>query len=437
MVADSSALAASGTCSNRRAPHPSCASRLKTLNSNPTSIPTQVSMNGSKASPSLLVRLATSWRGKLGGLGLMTLLLTLANPANALEIRVAIEESARAVQVGASTNAIVKTAAGEPLGQLKAMGGNDAQVSRGQVSLGPWSAGQVWVEPTDGGLVWIDGSWYRGRVLLTPTGNGLTAVNYVDLEEYLYSVVASEMPTSWHLEALKAQAVAARSYAVNKHQRTATALYDVKDTTSSQVYRGVAAETDSTRKAVKGTDSKVLTYGGKVIEAVFHSSSGGHTENSEHVWSSPLPYLKGVPDFDQDAPVFQWNKQFSASQLRSKLTAKFGQDIKGIGNIVAIAPVVASPHGRIKTLSLQGDRGSKTVKAAHVRQALGLRSTLFTAEAYGSAKASDTTFVFQGRGYGHGIGMSQYGARGMAEQGNSFEQILGHYYRNAYLSEVD
>lgn len=376
------------------------------------------------------------WHGKLGGFGVIALLMVLANPAQALELRVAIEENASRVQVGASTDAVVKTTSGQTLGQLQRMGGNDAQVQQGKVSLGPWKASQVWVEPSDDGLIWIGDRWYRGRVLLTPSSNGLTAVNYVDMEEYLYSVVASEMPASWNLEALKAQAVAARSYALNKQQKTASGLYDVQDTTASQVYKGVAAETESTREAVRSTDSQVLTYGGKVIEAVFHSSSGGHTENSENVWSSALPYLRGVPDFDQNAPVFQWSQQFSEPQLRSKLAAQFGQDIYNLGNIVAIAPAVSSPHGRLKTLSVQGDRGSRTLNATQVRQALGLRSTLFTASPTGAGKASSSSFVFQGRGFGHGIGMSQYGAKGMAEQGNSYKQILGHYYSNAALSEM-
>lgn len=376
--------------------------------------------------------LANRLSSPLTGLGLFVALAIAANPAQALDLRVAIEENTARVRVGGSTTALVKTAEGKTLGRLQAMGGNDAQTTGGQVKLGPWKASQLWVEPEGDGLVWIDDRWYRGRVLLTPSGQGLTAVNHVDLEEYLYSVVASEMPTSWHPEALKAQAVAARSFAL--HRRSSGKLYDVKDTTSSQVYKGVAAETDSTRSAVRNTDSEVLTYSGKVIEAVFHSSSGGHTENSEHVWSSPRPYLQGVPDFDQAAPVFQWSQDFSADQLRSKMTAKFGQSIASVGNIVAIAPGVASPHGRLRSVVVQGDRGSQTVNATEVRQALGLRSTLFTVTPQSSAKAGGTSFVFQGRGYGHGIGMSQYGARGMAEQGNPYQTILGHYYRNAMLS---
>ncbi len=372
---------------------------------------------------------------KLRWLGVLVFLLVAA-PAQALDMRVAVEENASQVQVGASTTAIIKNTSGQVLGRLQAMTGNNAQVQRGQVTLGPWNGSQVWVEPSGDGLIWIGDRWYRGKVLLTPKGQGLTAVNYVDVEEYLYSVVASEMPPSWPQEALKSQAVAARSYALKKRDTKTGSLFDVSDTTASQVYKGAAAETDSTRTAVKSTAGQILTYSGQVIEAVFHSSSGGHTENSEDVWSSPLPYLRGVPDYDQEAPVFSWSKQFTGQQLTSKIASYLGSEVSGIGNIVAIAPAVTSPTGRLKTVRIQGEQGSRTVSATKVRQALDLRSTLFSVVPQGGTKASNTTFVFQGRGFGHGIGMSQYGALGMAKQGQSYQQILGYYYQNTALAQM-
>ncbi|NJN32325.1 MAG: SpoIID/LytB domain-containing protein [Synechococcales cyanobacterium RM1_1_8] len=361
-------------------------------------------------------------------------ILILAAPAQALELRVAVEQNARAVQVGASTTATIKDANGKTLGRLKAQMGNMAQVSGGKVDFGNWEGQKLWVEPEGDGLIWIGDRWYRGRVLLSPTGQGLTAVNHVDLEEYLYSVVASEMPTSWPAEALKAQSVAARTYALNKRDRN-NPLYDLGDTTKYQVYNGAAYETDSTRSAVESTAGQVLTYNGSLIEAFFHSSSGGHTENVEDVWSKPLPYLRGVPDFDQDSPRYSWTESFSAAQLQQKLSSQV-DGLSGLGSIISLLPEQVTPHGRIRTLKVVGQNGSLVVRGNDVRTALGLQSTRFDIQSSGSTKSSGGGFVLRGSGYGHGIGMSQYGARGMAQQGQSYQAILAHYYQGVLLSQV-
>lgn len=372
-------------------------------------------------------------------------LLLIAAPAQAaLELRVAIEENRSTVQVGASSTAVIRDANGKTLGRLKGQMGNNASVNaQGNVDFGNWEAQQIWVEPeAEDGLVWIGDTWYRGRVQIAPSGNGVTAVNHVDIEEYLYSVVASEMPTSWHAEALKAQSVAARTYALYKRDRTKNPLYDLGDTTKFQVYKGVTAETNSTRNAVGDTAGQILTYNGKMIEAVFHSSSGGHTENVEDVWSQPIPYLRGVPDFDHDSPKYSWTESFSAAQLRNKLASTVN-GLEGIGAIVGLVPQQASPHGRIKTIRVIGQNGERLIKGNDVRKALGLKSTRFEVLSSGSSFApmqfknnSPSNFVLRGYGYGHGIGMSQYGAKGMAQQGNSYQEILSHYYQGTELSQI-
>ena len=151
------------------------------------------------------------------------------------------------------------------------------------------------------GLLLLQGQPYRGRLQLSRQGQGVQAVNHVSLESYLAGVVGSEMPASWPLAALRAQAVAARTYALA--QRRPEAPFDLKATVASQVYRGVVAETDSTREAVASTRGQVLMYDGTLINAVFHSSSGGSTENSGEIWNRQLPYLVSVPDYDRDSPV--------------------------------------------------------------------------------------------------------------------------------------
>lgn len=344
-------------------------------------------------------------------------------PAHALELRVAIQEGVNRVQVGSSTKAIVRDAAGQELGELTELNAYSAQGSSGNVALGQWRSQSLWIEPTDGGFVWIGDRWYRGRTQLVPTSKGLTAVNHVDIEQYLYSVLGSEMSPSWPLEALKAQAVAARSYALHQRSRARNPLYDLGNTTTWQVYKGLASEALSTQQAVNATSGQVMTYDGEIILAVFHSASGGHTENVEDIWKSPfIPYLRGVVDYDQSAPVFEWTKSFSRREISGK--------ISGVGSIVSMTPERTTPQGRIVTMLVEGDRGQKRVSGNDLRSALGLRSTLFV------VNPTTNGFEIRGRGYGHGLGMSQWGARNLATQGINYQQILTHYYPNATLGRM-
>lgn len=340
----------------------------------------------------------------------------------AVEMRVAVAAGERAIAIGSSTQAIVKSPTGDSLGQVP--GGQAVQVTleNAQIQLANWSGSAFLLEPTQGGYVFIDDSWYRGRVLVLAQQGQLTAVNLVDLESYLYSVLGSEMPTSWPQAALQAQAVAARSYALYQRGRSSGRAYDVSDTTGSQVYRGITAETISTHQAVDATRYQVLTYGGQIIEAVFHSSSGGYTENVEDIWQQPVPYLRSVQDFDHDAPVYEWSQLITQSD--------FQQRIPGIGTLVAAVPERTTPRGRIVSMRLDGNQGSRVISGNDLRKALGLRSTLFTIGLAGDQ------IQIAGRGYGHGIGLSQWGARTMAVQGYSYSQILNHYYQGSTLSEV-
>ncbi len=356
------------------------------------------------------------------GLGLSVIWWLVAVPALAVEMRVAIGDRLSQVTVGSSTPAVVKNMAGQGVGQIPQGRSVVVAPDGGGVRLADWRGQAFWVEPTAGGYIFIKDSWYRGRVLVVPTEGGVTAVNWVDLEAYLYGVVGGEMPASWPQEALKAQAVAARSYALYRRDRTQNQLFDVGGTTSHQVYKGLAAEAPSVQAAVNATQGQVLTYGGQVIEAVFHSSSGGYTENSEDIWQRPTPYLRGVADYDQEAPVFQWSETFSAQQ--------FGQRIVGIGHLQSVATERATPRGRIVSIRLQGTQGSRTLTGTELRQALGLRSTLCSITVMGD------TIRVDGRGYGHGLGMSQWGARGLATRGQNYLQILTYYYQGTALSNL-
>lgn len=349
-------------------------------------------------------------------------------------------------------------------------------------------------------LVGLGRRRYRGLVRVLPDGDRLQAVNLLGLEHYLASVVGSEMPASWPAEALRAQAVAARTYALA--QLKPEAPFDLRSTVASQVYRGTEAETDSTRSAVAATRSLVLSHGGSLIDAVFHSSSGGSTENSGEMWNRQLPYLVSVPDRDKLSPWHQWSVRFEPDQLRRAF-----QETAGASRIEVLA---ASSTGRVRRARVIGPAGSLDLSGSELRQRLGLRSTLVqfrfepplapgpaggittaTAEANAAASALsrggnraatgpstaglsaggplpppplpgadgqgdrstaaalDPTITGQlrqeplpaplpalevvGRGFGHGVGMSQWGAYGLALQGVSYVQILRHYYRGAQL----
>lgn len=380
----------------------------------------------------LLFKLQSRLR-RSGWLSLLVWVAMVA-PAAALELRVAIAENTQQLLVGSSTSAAIRDGAGKELGEVAPLQGYSAGCNAQGVKVSRWHSANLWVQPQGEGSVYIGDRWYRGRVKLTKTNSGLTAVNYVDLEDYLASVVGKEMYATWPPEALKAQAVAARTYALYKRQKPISTLFDMGDTTTWQVYDGVAGESASTRAAVKSTAGQVITYQGKPIEAVFHASSGGHTENSEDVWSSPVPYLRGVQDFDQTAPVYQWTTRLSAAQLKAK--------IPGIGNIRAMKPLKTTPHGRISAMQVVGDSGSRTLSGNQLRKALKLKSSLFAIaplfEPIASANkpaAQPAGFQINGRGYGHGLGMSQWGAYALAQKGYPYQQILLHYYQGTTLAQ--
>ena len=350
--------------------------------------------------------------------------LLIVLPAQAVDLKVAIRKDVERVKVGSSTNAIVKDASGKQLGKLEPMSALAAKLNNTNITLADRvTAAELIIEPQDNGHVWIGDRWYRGTTRLIRQKNGITVINNVDLEDYLYSVVGAEAVSSWPIEALKAQAVAARSYALYKSIKESNGVYDVDTTVGTQVYKGLDTEYTTTHEAVNSTLGQVMTYNDEVILAAFHSSSGGYTENVEDVWSSPLPYLRSVVDYDRQSPVFEWQQLIPVKKIKSL--------VAGIGQIKGLQPAKMTPHGRIITMKVTGDRGSKTVSGKELREALELRSTLFRISTEGE------NLRIKGRGYGHGLGLSQWGAYYLAQQGVDYNQILAHYYQNANLTKLD
>jgi stage II sporulation protein D len=355
-------------------------------------------------------------------------------------LRVAIEQGVPQINVGSSVNAKVLNQSNQVLGEIQGMNGFTAQPKGGGIGLDRWTAGAITIKPNDeAGVVWIGDRWYRGTVTLIPNGNGLMAINNVDLDQYLFSVLGKEMGGNWPIEALKAQAVAARSYALAEADasRRKGEMFDVGDDQGWQVYGGVQSETTSTQQAVLLTVGQMLVHKGRPIQAFFHSSAGGCTENSENVWMTALPYIKGVKNqFDEGSPVNTWAVNFTQEQLNSA----FPQ----VGNVKSFKPVQTTPVcGRIRKMQVIGDRGSVTVSGDRIREVLKLRSTFFTIEQpvaqapqtaqtkqVGQPTTAPTSVavVVNGRGFGHGLGLSQWGAYNMAKRGMNYEQILATYF---------
>ncbi|MBO9541222.1 SpoIID/LytB domain-containing protein [bacterium] len=281
-------------------------------------------------------------------------------------------------------------------------------------------------EPTPEARASVAGKTYRGELEVRMGPSALTVVNEVTLEAYLYGVVPAEVIPSWHPEALKAQAVAARTYAVAHLGQFSSLGYDLKATVASQVYGGTKLERPSTNQAVDDTRGRILTYLGKPIEAVYSDSSGGFTESCLEVWGKAVPYLQAVPDFDQQSPRYVWETTIAPDRFSPALQ-KLGVSI---GDLVAIEPLERSYSGRLKRARLIGTTGTAEVGGEKLRFAFGLRSTFFNV-----AKQADGSLAFAGRGWGHGVGMSQWGAKAMADMGYSYDQILAHYYGQTTLSD--
>ena len=340
--------------------------------------------------------------------------------------------------------------------------------------------------------IWVGQKRYAGKLKIFMRDNDIFVVNVLGIEKYLGSVVGSEMPAKWPLEALKAQAIASRTYAL---KQKGNPLYDIDSTNKNQVYTGLEARTYKTARAVNSTRSLVLTYKNKLINSLFHSSSAGMTENSEDVWKNKYPYLSSVKDFDKNNPKLRWTKKFSKSQLQ-KLFPR-------IGGIKQIEILNVTSTGRVKNVRIHGDFGTDQISGVDIRKRMNLKSTLVRfkfiedneinssnkslkllstnslekeplthivrvgdtliviASQYNvsvediatlnniknsslinigqrllvprnslnSSLSSEKILVVSGYGSGHGVGMSQWGARYMANKGEKAKDILKHFYK--------
>jgi SpoIID/LytB domain protein len=292
-------------------------------------------------------------------------------------------------------------------------------------------------------------------------------VNVVNVEDYLLGVVSSEMKPSYPLEALKAQAVAARTYAVKNIGHFADQGFDMYDTPYSQVYGGYFSEDPRTTEAVRETRGEVITYHGELIDALYSSTCGGITEDAQDALGKSVPYLKSVADytdaksavtapkteeqwaaFFKSAPpliclqpkyarvdAFRWVKMLTRREIEDNLPP---QD--RVGTLMNIVPVNRGKSGRINELRLEGTKRSVTIASElEIRNALGgsadMRSSAFTVDTYRDDKGKPVVFALWGAGWGHGLGLCQVGAVGYAENGWSYDKILHHYYTDVTITQ--
>ncbi|HAG12206.1 MAG TPA: stage II sporulation protein SpoIID [Desulfotomaculum sp.] len=279
---------------------------------------------------------------------------------------------------------------------------------------------------------------YRGDLEIRPDDLGLTVINELPFEEYIYSVLPSEMPSAWPAEALKAQAVAARSYSLAQLRSYSKYGFDLLASQTSQVYKGFDWENPATNSAVQATSGQIMTYRGQAVDAVFHSSSGGYTENSEDVWSNTVDYLRARPDTaDQNNNHYNWSVTYTQEQL-TNLINKAGYKFSRVTDLIEVERT--STGARVKKMSFVGfDTDSNPItediyNSNAVRMVLGLKSAMITLNKKFDDSQNLLEVTIQGNGWGHGLGMSQYGALGLAKQGYNYQSILKYYYTGVEIS---
>lgn len=293
----------------------------------------------------------------------------------------------------------------------------------GRLLVDGHDVGQVLDLFGDDGVTW-DGRRYRGSLRLVADGDAVRVLNVVDLESYLRGVVPSEMMPSWPTEALRAQAVAARTYTLA--YLDPEAAYDVCATDECQVYRGRDAEHPASDAAVADTAGEVLTFAGAIARTYYHADSGGVIASAAEVWGRDIAYLQAFQDVASDGPHAAWTVRLDGARLGASLRA-LGRDVGGVQRLVVLA---TSASGRVVRAEFVGSAGRTVLDGAALRSTLrgvGLKSTRF-------AMVGDLTA--RGEGWGHGVGMSQYGARALALQGYGYTQILGFYYPETVLQRM-
>ena len=341
-----------------------------------------------------------------------------------LRVRVRILDAQQAIAISGPRGNLVRIAA-----------------KRGFIEVDGSKAGRVWhstgsgpfrIEP----LAATGGQSYavRGSLTVYATPDGIAVINEISLESYVAGTLGAEMYSSWKVAALRAQAVASRTYVLYQMEQNRDQAFDVVSDVGHQRYLGLDGESESTRSAVSRTRGEILRYDGRPALAAFHSASGGNTASAEEVWGIPVPYLRSVAvDEEDDSPDTYWRVPVSSKNLELVLR-ELGHST---GQIQSAVVVSRSPSGRVTGIEFAGTRGRATVSGRELRQAIGLgvlKSTLF--QIRDKLGEGSQNVIFIGSGHGHGVGMSQWAAQAMAEKGKSYREILQNFYPGTHLTPL-
>lgn len=287
---------------------------------------------------------------------------------------------------------------------------------------------------------------YEGEIIITANGNKLSAINVIDMEQYLRGVLPYEIGKldESRIEALKAQAIAARTYAYKHFSSRSSQGFDIYADTRDQVYKGLQSATETTDKAVRETEGVVMTYNGEFITAYYHSTCGGETEGVA-TWGRPdHPYLKNKPDLRPDGTPWckesnytEWTREFTDDELQDlfQINAKEAKaNVPSFSSIHSITILDTLKSGRIHTLEISTNNGKFTAKADKIRWLFKRGGTILPSSFF-RIHRSGNQWILKGKGFGHGVGLCQMGARARAQAGQSYIQILTHYYSGITLEK--
>lgn len=258
----------------------------------------------------------------------------------------------------------------------------------------------------------------------------------IPFDEYLYYVVAAEVPASFHIEAIKAQAICSRTYSVKKRQSSShpygsdmcTDINHCQSYTNEEELKKIWKDDynyykNKIQSAINDTKDLIITYNNEPIDAIYHSSNNGYTENSEDVWQKPLPYLKSVKSPDEKSPNYNYTYHISSEDLFAKIKEKY----KNASMSDGIGKITYTEGKNVKTINLY----SINISGVELRELFNLKSASFDIE------ETDNTVTITTHGYGHGVGLSQYGANELAHNGKSYKEIISHYYKDTKISKKE
>ncbi len=294
-----------------------------------------------------------------------------------------------------------------------------------------WPARGFRIQASEDNSLFLNKSRFRGKLDILKSKDLFYVINRVSLESYLYGVLHHEVSSWWPMEALKAQSVAARTYAFYQAKASKGAEYDVKSSTSSQVYGGSTTERLRSKRAVDMTAGQILTYQDKVFPAYFHATCAGTTAGAEELWKIKIQPLGGGVrcDYCKISPHFYWNAKAPLAEIEEKM-AKYGRPV---GRILSIQVISQTPSHRVGSLRIKGVDGEVVIAAKDFRVWIGgdkLRSTRFT------VNINEDIAEFKGQGWGHGVGLCQWGTLGQALLGRKAKDILQFYYPGAQIKNL-